>query len=206
MNQSWLVDGPENSEHCFMFTHGAGAPMDSPFMNSIAKGLANEGFRVARFEFPYMQERRRSGSRRPPNPMPVLLQAWRDCIRELNNDGRWLIGGKSMGGRVASMVADELDVKGLVCLGYPLHPPGRPEKLRASHLANLKTPTLMVQGERDPMGTRADFKTVELSPTISFAWLADGDHSFKPRKKSGWTPEGHLRRAIDAVVAFAKQL
>ena len=179
--------------------------MDSPFMNTLAESLAGRGLRVARFEFPYMAGRR-EGVRRSPDRPRLLEQTWHDVIHELGSLERIVIGGKSMGGRIASMVADEAGVRGLVCLGYPFHPPGRPEKLRTAHLADLMTPTLIVQGERDPFGTTDDVTTYELSRKISFVWLPDGDHSFKPRKKSGHTESRNLELAIKSVRAFVDRL
>lgn len=112
------------------------------------------------------------------------------------------IGGKSMGGRMASLVADELGVAGLICLGYPFHPPGKPDKLRTAHLAGLQTPTLICQGERDTFGQRAEVAGYDLSSAINFEWLPDGDHSFKPRKRSGFTEADNLAAAAAACAAF----
>ena len=107
-----------------------------------------------------------------------------------------------MGGRMASMIADETAARGLICLGYPFHPPGSPEKLRTKHLALLKTPALILQGERDPFGTREDVGSYELSPSIRVEWLKDGDHSFKPRAKSGVTEQGNLDHAVKFICEF----
>src|SRR5712691_2037708 len=143
----YLTDGPDDAQQTLVLAHGAGGAMDSTFLNIIARGLAARGMRVVRFEFPYMARRREGEKRGAPDREPVLLDAWRNVVRELGTDVA--IGGKSMGGRMASMVADELGVRGLVCLGYPFHPPGKPQQLRTKHLAALRTPTLIVQGERD---------------------------------------------------------
>ena len=150
-----LRSGPDSTEKALVLAHGAGAGMRSPFMESFAAGLAARGVTVFRFEFPYMREIGATGRRRPPNPLAVLEAAWRGLIAELS-PRRLIIGGKSMGGRVASLVADDSNAAGLVCLGYPFHPPGKPEKLRTAHLATLRTPALICQGTRDPFGTRAD--------------------------------------------------
>ncbi len=93
-----------------------------------------------------------------------------------------------------------------MCLGYPFHPAGKPERLRVAHLASLRTPTLIVQGERDTLGSRAEVEGYRLSRAIRLRWLADGDHSFVPRKASGETVEGHLEAAADAVVEFVRGL
>jgi len=210
----FLFDGPADAPLTIALAHGAGAPMDSPFMQAFADGLEKEGFRVARFEFPYMAERRASGRKRPPDRAEVLLAAWRAAIAALGPENL-AIGGKSLGGRMASMVADGAGVRGLVCLGYPFHPPGHardqlpgrpaaPERL--AHLAVLKTPTLICQGERDALGSRMDVESYKLSPAIRVHWLADGDHGFKPRQASGLSEAGNWRSAIAAVAAFCKEL
>ena len=123
-----LIDGPKRAKQSIALAHGAGAAMDSEFMEFFAKGLAKEGFRVVRFEFPYMAERRKSGTSKPPDREPVLRETWLRVIASLGAENL-LIGGKSMGGRIASLIADEAGVAGLVCLGYPFHPTGKPEKL-----------------------------------------------------------------------------
>src|SRR6267142_1151458 len=114
-----ILDGPENAAHTFVLAHGAGGAMDHPWMNRMARALAAREIRVVRFEFPYMARRRRGEGGRAPDRQPVLLDAWREVVRELGGGERLFIGGKSMGGRMASMVADELHVRGLICLGYP---------------------------------------------------------------------------------------
>jgi hypothetical protein len=201
-----VFDGPKAAAWTVVLAHGAGAPMDSPFMDVVAEGLGDGGLRVARFEFPYMQRRRSEGGRRPPDRQPILLDCWRVVIADLGPASRLVIGGKSMGGRMASLIADECGVAGLVCLGYPFHPPGRPEKQRTEHLRDLATPTLVLQGERDTMGTRDDVAGYDLSSSISVHWLGDGDHSLKPRKKSGRTNEQNLAEAITAIRDFVSGL
>ena len=200
-----LVDGPADAASTIVLAHGAGAPMDSPFMNRIARGLAERGLRVARFEFPYMAARR-EGRRRPPDPPKTLLDAWRAVVAELGGGARLVIGGKSLGGRIASMVADEVGARGLVCLGYPFHPPGQGEKLRVAHLEALRTPTLILQGTRDTLGDRAEVSGYALSPAIRVVWLEDGDHSFKPRAKSGRTEAQSLAEAVDEIARFVRAL
>ncbi|MCP5150778.1 MAG: dienelactone hydrolase family protein [Ectothiorhodospiraceae bacterium] len=196
-----LRDGPPGAPLTLVLAHGAGAPMDSPFMNAFSAAIADHGFAVARFEFPYMRERRESGKRRPPNPMPVLMETWRTVIAELG-DRPIAVGGKSMGGRVASMVADECAARALICLGYPFHPPGRPDRLRIEHLADLRTPTLVCQGERDPFGRRGEVEGYALSPNIALHWLPDGDHGFKPRKASGLDEAQSIRSAAVAAATL----
>lgn len=202
-----LVDGPEDATATLVLAHGAGAPMDSASMTAAAKALAAEGVRVVRFEFGYMAARR-DGVRKPPpraeNVVPEYLAAL-DALGPVR--GALFIGGKSMGGRVASMVADGLfaegRIAGLVCLGYPFHPPGKPEQLRTAHLEGLRTPALIVQGTRDEFGTREEVETYRLAPGIEFLWLEDGDHDLKPRKSvSGFSAADHLRTMAETVRAW----
>jgi uncharacterized protein len=197
-----LTDGPKTAAKSFLFAHGAGAPMDSPFMQRVAEGIAASGVRVIRFEFPYMQRRRESGKGGAPDPPRILMQSFRDAIEEVGGGSRLVIGGKSMGGRIASMVADDAAVLGVVCLGYPFHPPGKPEKTRTKHLESLRTPTLILQGTRDSFGLRQEVASYKLSPAIRIEWVEDGDHSFKPRVRSGRTEAGNLGAAIALATEF----
>jgi hypothetical protein len=208
---TFLFDGPEQAATTILLAHGAGGAMDSAAMAAMAKALSNAGFRIARFEFDYMARRRTSNERKPPPRADKLMPEYISAIDELSAKGRLIIGGKSMGGRVASMIADELyaagQIAGLLCLGYPFHPPEKPEQLRTEHLATLKTPALIAQGTRDPFGTRHDVSSYKLSESIDFLWLEDGDHDLKPRKKiSGFSVADHLKTLGDEVKAWATQL
>ncbi len=201
-----LFNGADDAPLTIALAHGAGAMMDSPFMTAFAEGLAVTGYRAARFEFPYMVTRRETGSKRPPDRAPILLDTWKAVIGELGPENL-VIGGKSMGGRIASMIADEMTVRGLVCLGYPFHGPGKPmNPERLAHLEHLKTPSLFCQGTRDTLGSADDVKTYTLSPNIRFHWLEDGDHGFKPRKASGLTEQGHWQDAMQTIAGFLKGL
>jgi predicted alpha/beta-hydrolase family hydrolase len=181
--------------------------MDSPWMNDMAALLGDRGIRVARFEFAYMAARR-EGTRRPNPRAEAVLDEYRAIVDQLREhmDASPAIGGKSFGGRVASMIADELyaasGLRGLVCLGYPFHPMGKPEQLRTAHLAELATPTLVCQGERDIMGTREEVAGYALSPAIDIFWAPDGDHDLKPRKASGHSFADNLAAAADAVARW----
>ncbi len=201
-----LIDGAEDARITLVLAHGAGAPMDHPFMNAIAEGVAGKEIRVVRFEFPYMAARRSGGKRGAPDRQPVLLQTWRDVIAKLQTPGRIIIGGKSMGGRIASMVADEVGAAGLVCLGYPFHPPGAPARLRTAHLEKLQTPALILQGTRDSFGLPEEIAKYKLSPKIRVAWIDDGDHSFKPRASSGRTYQQNMADAIAQMKSFIASL
>jgi predicted alpha/beta-hydrolase family hydrolase len=190
---NYLTDGPKNSKHVFLLAHGAGAPMDHSWMGTVAKAMGEQGIRVVRFEFPYMAARRTAGKKGgAPDRQPVLLDTWRRVIEEHGGGGKVCIGGKSMGGRMASMVADEMGVRGLICFGYPFHPPGKPEQLRTAHLEHLRTPALILQGTRDPFGTREDVAAYKLSPAIHVEWIEKGDHSLK----------GGLPQAVASAVLF----
>lgn len=179
--------------------------MDTPFMNAFAEGLAERGWRVVRFEFPYMAKRRLDGKRRPPERAPVLLNCWHSVIDTLGAD-TLVIGGKSMGGRMASMIAAQSGVRGLACLGYPFHPAGKPDRLRVDHLAALTVPTLILQGTRDPLGNRDEVAGYTLSPSIGIHWAEDGDHDLKPRKASGRSREENWQEAISALDGFLRGL
>ncbi len=206
----FIMDGPDGAPATLLLAHGAGAPMDSPAMTAIARALAAEGLRVARFEFPYMAARR-EGARKPPPRAETLVETYRDAVAVLAAEGPLVIGGKSMGGRVASLLADELHeagrASGLLCLGYPFHPPAQPAKLRTAHLETLATPALIVQGTRDPFGTRQEAAAYALSPSIEFLWLEDGDHDLKPRKSiSGFTAADHLATMAGAVAGWIARI
>ena len=201
----FLIDGPTTAPVTIALAHGAGAAMDTPFMTFFAERLAAVGFRVVRFEFPYMAQRRKTGKQRPPDREPVLRATWLTVIEQLGAKNL-VIGGKSMGGRIASLVADEAGVAGLVCLGYPFRPAGKPERLRVEHLRDLKTPTLIVQGVRDAFGNKCEVAAYELSPAIQIHWLPDGNHGFTPRKASGRTEERNWEGGRAVVERFTSAL
>jgi predicted alpha/beta-hydrolase family hydrolase len=205
-----LYDGPADARWTLILAHGAGQGMDSPFMETVAQTAGRAGLRVVRFDFPYMTRMRLSGRRRPPDREPVLRARWNEAIEHLLADGvasgQLIIGGKSMGGRMASLIADEREAAGLICLGYPFHPPGKPDQLRVEHLTDLRTPALICQGTRDPFGNRQEVGGYPLSQGIRLAWIEDGEHSFKPRKHSGRTWEQNLEQAAAAIVSFAASL
>ena len=207
-----LWAGPESPAATLVLAHSAGAPMDSSWMNDVCGLLGDRGIRTARFEFAYMAGRR-EGVRRPPPKAELSMDEYRDAVAEVvgTAGSPVLIGGKSYGGRVASLVADGLHdagtVSGLVCLGYPFHPPERPDQLRTAHLLDLRTPALICQGTRDPFGAHDEVPGYGLPPTIEVLWFEDGDHDLRPRKAvSGHTFREHLTTAADAVAEFAARL
>lgn len=202
---------PKPANATILFAHGAGAPMDSPAMTAIADALADQGVRVVRFEFSYMATRRTDGTRKPPPRAEKLNSEYLAAIEELEVDHPLIIGGKSMGGRVASMIADELfeadRIAGLLCVGYPFHPIGKLEKLRTEHLRHLRTPTLICQGTRDQFGSKDEVSEYELSPAIQVRWFEDGDHNLKPRKRvSGFTHADHITSMGAGVSEWVERL
>jgi predicted alpha/beta-hydrolase family hydrolase len=207
-----LVTGPQTGP-LLLLAHGAGAGMSSPFMDLVSRLLAEREIGVARFEFGYMAQRRVDGKRRPPPKAEKLspeFEAAMVAVRDRWPGRRLVIGGKSMGGRIASYLADaafaEGRCAGLVCLGYPFHPPGKPTELRTAHLETIGCPTLIVQGERDPFGGRAEVAQLPLSRSICLHWAGDGDHDLGPRGGSGFTRKGNLAAAADAVRDFISGL
>jgi len=168
-----------------VLAHGAGAGQKHPFMVAMATGLAARRISVVTFDFPYMQRRRHV-----PDPAPVLEQCFRDVVdatREWSGSARVFIGGKSMGGRIATHLgAEGLDsVQGIVALGYPLHPPGRPDKPRTAHLPSIRVPLLIVQGERDTFGTPTELQPVieTMAAPVTLHVVAGGDHSLGVRSR-----------------------
>ena len=205
LDHGWLWDAAVGEASAtLILAHGAGAPMDSEWMNDMAGRLAGLGVNVLRFEFPYMAQRRVDGVKRPPNPAPKLLDCWREVFALVRRHvaGVLAVGGKSMGGRMASLVADELGVDALVCLGYPFYAVGKPEKPRVEHLASLRTRALIVQGERDALGNREAVEGYSLAPGIEVFWLVAGDHDLKPLKASGFAHSDHLAGAAQKVAEF----
>jgi predicted alpha/beta-hydrolase family hydrolase len=187
-----------------LFAHGAGAGQDSDFIRFLSQCIEKEGIDVIRFNFPYMDEIQRTGKRRPPNQTRELIDCWHKTIG-LYGSEEFFIGGKSMGGRIASLVANQCSAKGLICAGFPFHAPGRPNNpQRLASLLAVSVPTLLVQGTRDGMGSLEDLESIPWPHQFQIEWLIDGDHSFKPRKASGWTQEGHLRSAARAMVQFMR--
>lgn len=193
-------DGPEDSRHKLFLAHGAGAGIKTDFMSHIAKGVSRHGIQVIRFEFPYMEQMRKTGKRRAPNSAKILIETFRQQIA--NASGTVFIGGKSMGGRIASMIVEDTKAVGCICLGYPFHPPGKPEKLRTEHLQVTSKPMLIIQGERDPFGTKQEIPNYNIDGKISIRYLPDGEHSFKARKTSGYKTIDNWNQAVAHIVSF----
>ncbi len=211
MPHDFLVTGPEDAKITIVLAHGASGAMDTTWMENMSSALADEGLRVVRFEFDYMSSRRSTGKRSPPPRAELLKQEYETVIDRLGSQGTLVIAGKSMGGRVASMIADELrdkgNISGLLCFGYPFHPIGKPQSLRTDHLEEMKTPTLICQGTRDLFGSREEVSGYKLSNMIEILWLEDGDHDFRPRKAvSGLTIAEHFTTVANHVTTWAASL
>lgn len=223
------IDGDERPQAVFIFAHGAGAGMDTPFMAGASERLiaaaraAGLTMAVIRFEFDYMTRRRVDGGRRPPDRPPKLLARFCNVVNRVTEDlfptaDRVFIGGKSMGGRMATLLTadkpkdvapfahlspvSQSKLAGVLCLGYPFHPPGKPDSLRIDHFPALKRPALICQGTRDPFGTAEQVDAYPLPQKVAVHWIEDGDHDLKPRKKSGRTPEQALSEAATAAARF----
>ena len=203
-----LISKPVEAKTTIVLAHGAGGGMRESMLDFLSDGLTHQGWRVVRFEFPYMARQSSTGRRMFPDKLSVLLDSYRSVVEVLNKDIQQplLIGGKSMGGRIASLVANSLYIddliQGVVCLGYPFHPLKKPDQLRTEHLGSFSAPMLIVQGERDPMGGREEVDNYVLSDQIQIRWISDGDHSFSPRKRSGFTVKQNLDQAIRCVDVF----
>jgi predicted alpha/beta-hydrolase family hydrolase len=208
-----IWDGSPQAKWTLILAHGAGASMRSEYMQYFAEQLAHRGMQVGRFNFPYMVRAIETERRRPPDRAPKLLAAWQEIIERVrerlsasSSDQRLAIGGKSMGGRIASMSTHHDGVDALVCLGYPFHPPAKKDKLRIEHLPDIKVPTMILQGERDTFGTREEVRGYQLPQKINIRWLNDGDHSFKPRQRSGVTQTENWDTAIELISGFLSGL
>jgi len=196
-----------------LLAHGAGAPMDSAFMNRLAAALAAEGIATARFEFAYMAGRRTGGPKKPPPRADKLTGEFQTALQALmkKTDGPLLLGGKSMGGRVAAMLGGGGSlpgrVKGICCFGYPFHPTGKPDAdWRLAPLAEARRPVRILQGDRDPFGTKAELDEIALPGHVSLAYLEDGNHDFGPRGKSPATLDGNISEAAKSVREFVDGL
>ena len=197
--------GPDDwdGQTAVILAHGAGQNMDSPFMSFFHEGIASFGHVSIKFNFSYMEQ-----GRRAPDPQKKLRASYSGVIELVANEfkpERAIIGGKSMGGRVASYIAGDVGlVRGLVFLGYPLHPPGRPDSLRDEHLYSLNKPMLFLSGTRDTLAKQEllDSVTGKIGKRATLHWVEGGDHSFKVRKHD---PDG-MSPALDAIRDWIDQL
>jgi len=205
----WLLpEGPlevmgEPRAGRLLIAHGAGAGQDSPFMHRLREALAGQGVQTLAIEFAYLQQMRREARRRPPPRIDRLVEElarWCDLLSHPELPRPWL-GGKSMGGRAASLLAARDQARGLVLCGYPFHPTGKPESLRLSHWPLLACPILVVQGSRDPFGNREELAGYDLG-SAEVRLLEDGDHDWKPRRASGRTQAELIEEGASAIADF----
>ena len=209
-----LFHTPSNGEGraTFLFAHGAGAGADSAFMTEMSDAIADQDINVIRFNFPYMVRALAENKRRPPDRAPVLLNAFREAVSIVSEkepkDRPLIIGGKSMGGRMATMLAAESpdQIEGICVFGYPFHAQGKPEKLRIEHFPMIKVPVILCQGTRDPFGMRAEIEPLDLGSNISLAWAETGNHDLKPLKASGLTQSDLIRTAAQTVSDLVSRL
>lgn len=209
--ESWQVEGMgpldvqgSGTVGRLLIAHGAGAGQGSEFMRTLRDALALRGVQTLAIEFDYMQRMQQEARRRPPPRIDRLvdeLAAWCDILTHSKLGPLWL-GGKSMGGRAASLLAARDQAPGLILCGYPFHPPGKPERLRLAHWPLLGCPTLVVQGSRDPFGSRDEIEGYALPDSVAVHLLEDGDHDWKPRRASGHTQQGHIEAAATAIASF----
>ncbi|OKY26314.1 alpha/beta family hydrolase [Thalassotalea sp. PP2-459] len=193
----------------FLFAHGAGADMNSTFMENMTTALNKRNINVTRFNFYYMDKRLSDGKKYPPDRMPKLLERFEEVINTLNITAPLFLVGKSMGSRVAATLTNEIEslkvtpeIRGVICLGYPFHPINKVEKLRLEPLIKNHYSMLILQGERDKLGNKEEIIGYGLPDSIKTVFLPDGDHDLKPRVKSGYTHEQNLQSAADHIESF----
>lgn len=198
------LDCPPQPIAEFIFAHGAGAGSDSEFMQVMAESLLALDICVVRFDFPYMRKVIETGKRRPPDKLEVLEHCFIEVINQRKSQLPLFIGGKSMGGRIATMIAEKTPVHGTICYGYPFHPPGKPDKLRTAHLIQASKDILILQGEKDTFGNQQEVVGFRLSDAIQIEFLSAADHSFKPLKSSGFTQQQHILTAAATTADFIR--
>ena len=200
-----------HSKVVLILAHGAGAPADSTFMEDLSAALEREGIGTIRFEFPYMQKRRQDGKKRPPDREPVLLEYFSGVIdrvrAELGSGSLILVGGKSMGGRMASILASRRDdIDGVICFGYPFHPPGKLDRWRTAHFRDLNCPILVLQGTRDPFGKPDELADHQQElEAIDLRWLEGGNHDFQTLKSQPQTQSELIAQAARETRIFVDE-
>ncbi len=200
-----LFEGPKKAPWTFLLVPPTGHSMRIEFMEHFAKGLAEAGLRVARFDYPHMAERNQTGKRRPPDKEPVLREYVMQVIRQIGPE-KLFIGGKSTGGRVAAHVADEAGIRGVACLGFPFHATSKPNLYDLEPLDRIVTPTILIQGELDIFGDKVEVTGYPLSSSIQIKWIREGDHSLQPPKESKRTREENWNASVKLVARFAMEV
>ena len=184
-----------------ILAHGSGQPADSPWMNQLVQVLEAQGVETHRFNFSYMEASLKAGKPRPPSRLPSLIQEYEAQLEPFQGRDVF-VGGKSLGGRVASHLATRRNLAGVVAFGYPFHPPGKPHQLRIDHLPQLLCPMLICQGERDPFGKRNEVESYQLPAKLRILWLPGGDHQFQPPKRLDTTLRANLEASGQAAAKF----
>lgn len=194
----FLVSQPSvKSQGSILLAHGSGAPMDTPFMDKATQALCGAGLTVYRYEFAYMAARRSGGKQAPPPRFEKLQEELRNIWEEWEAPGPRYLGGKSLGSRVSLSMASQLGAAGAIALGYPFHPPGKPDNVRLAPFQSLNCPVLILQGTRDPFGTPADVATYALPTRVEIYWLEGGTHDLTVRK-SDPEPFAQIQQAVSA--------
>lgn len=211
----WWVDGlgplvvrGEARLGRLLIAHGAGAGQDSVFLEQLRHALAEAGVQTLAMEFAYLQQMRREARRRPPPRIDRLvdeLARWCDTVSHNDLPPLW-VGGKSMGGRAASLLTARDAAAGLVLCGYPFHPAGKPDTLRLSHWPLIGCPTIVVQGTRDPFGNQDEVSGYSLPDGVALHWLEDGDHDWKPRRSSGRVQLDLIQEGAEAIASFMARM
>jgi predicted alpha/beta-hydrolase family hydrolase len=209
---SSVLSEVENAKALVIFAHGAGADMNHEYMEVLTHLMNEQHLNVLRFNFPYMDKRKLDGKRRPPDRMPVLIDCYQSLITNVKTDLPIFIGGKSMGGRVAATLANNKlftgvhNIQGVICLGYPFHPIKKTDNLRLLPLQETQLPVLILQGDRDALGSKEEVNSYEISPRCQVHFFNDGDHDLKPRVKSGNTLAQHQQAAVSLVRSFIDEI
>lgn len=201
-----------NAKALIIFAHGAGADMNHVYMEELTRLMLLQQLSVLRFNFPYMDKRKLDSKKRPPDRMPVLISCYQSIIAKVETELPIFIGGKSMGGRVAATLANDQplmdlhNIHGVICLGYPFHPIKKPEKLRLEPLQETQRPVLVLQGERDALGSKIEIAHYEISTRCQLHFFDDGDHDLKPRVKSGFNLAQHQNKAVSLIRGFIDEI
>ncbi|TWX73919.1 alpha/beta fold hydrolase [Colwellia sp. C1TZA3] len=206
------LNSADDAKALVIFAHGAGADMHHAYIEELIALMNAQQLSVLRFNFPFMDKRKLDGKRRPPDRMPALVECYQAILANANSTLPIYIAGKSMGGRIAATLAGDKVlmqkqlVSGVICLGYPFHPVKKPEKLRLAPLQNTQLPVLILQGERDALGSESEIKQYEISSRCQLHYFSDGDHDLKPRVKSGYNLKQHQTTAVNKIRDFIDEI
>lgn len=205
---STILSTVSDAKALVIFAHGAGADMEHEYIQTLTTMMNQQQLNVLRFNFPYMDKRKVDGKRRPPDRMPKLIECYQTILSNINTSLPVFIGGKSMGSRVAATIASDKalmarhNINGIICLGYPFHPVKKIDKLRVTPLQEAQLPIVILQGERDALGSKDEIASYDLPPNCLVHFFTDGDHDLKPRVKSGFTLKQHQTSAVIKMKRF----